>query len=298
MTFPIIPDLEMATYFSSNVQRCTTASLAILVCVFMLQLVSIESHETDLEKELLLTYQEKVAFDKFKSQVHRNITHNLMKTDLFMLRWIRAKNLDVHRAVRDMYDFLDWRKTNRIDSINDEDWSDMIAEHPYRMDVVDLQGRPVGVGSIGGNWNVRRTVLQGKLPRLNRYAYKLVEEMFNRVYEINMKQPNVTQFSVIASLEGFNVFNQGCPLCLTTYVQLLTVYNRFYPNFAHAITAINTPASFSVILDLLRPMLNKGTSDALKVYGYNQKQWKEYLDKEVSENQLTEEFGGTRPEDE
>ncbi|CAL8080001.1 unnamed protein product [Orchesella dallaii] len=288
----------MAQYFSSFVPRCTATSFVILVCVFMLQFCSVvESHETDMEKELLLTYQEKVAFDKLKSQVHKNITHPLMKTDLFLLRWVRAKNLDVNRAVKDMFDFLQWRKSNRIDTIQEEDWSDMIAEHPYRMDVIDLQGRPVAVGSIGGQWNVRRTFLQGKGQRLSRYVYKLVEEVFDRVYEINKKHSNVTQFSVIASLEGFNLFQQGCPLCLTTYVQLLTVYNRFYPNFAHAITAVNTPASFSVVLDLVRPMLNKGTSDALKIFGYNKPQWKNYLDTEVSEDQLTEEFGGTRTDD-
>ncbi|ODM96365.1 SEC14-like protein 2, partial [Orchesella cincta] len=204
----------------------------------------------------------------FKSQVHGNVTHHFMKSDLFLLRWIRAKNLDVKRAIRDMFDVI-------------------------------------AVGSIGGQWNIRKSALQGKLPRLTRYIFKLVEEVFNRVYDINQQQPNITQFSAQAHsfdnkttcMHKYNIFSFDLS-GLTTYVQMLTIYNKYYPNFAHTITTINTPASFSIVLDLLRPLLNKGTNDALKVFGYDKKQWKEYLDKEISEDQLTEEFGGTRPDDE
>lgn len=59
----------------------------------------------------------------------------------------------------------------------------------------------------------------------------------------------------------------------------------------------SAPQAFNVVLDLVRPMLNKGTRDALKVFGYNQNQWKAFLDNEVSENQLTRDFGGTKPDD-
>lgn len=44
-------------------------------------------------------------------------------------------------------------------------------------------------------------------------------------------------------------------------------------------------------------MLNKPTNDALKVFGYNKKQWKPVLDNEVSEDQLSRELGGTRPDE-
>lgn len=57
------------------------------------------------------------------------------------------------------------------------------------------------------------------------------------------------------------------------------------------------PQSFNLVLDLVRPMLNKPTSDALRIYGYNQKQWKPVLDNEVSETKMPREFGGTRPEE-
>lgn len=52
-----------------------------------------------------------------------------------------------------------------------------------------------------------------------------------------------------------------------------------------------------MILDLVRPMLTKPTRDALRMYGYNKREWKPVLDQEVNPNQLTYEFGGTRPDD-
>lgn len=60
---------------------------------------------------------------------------------------------------------------------------------------------------------------------------------------------------------------------------------------------VTAPQAFNVVLDLVRPVLNKPTRDALKVFGYNQNQWKAFLDTEVSEDQLTRDFGGTKPDD-
>lgn len=57
------------------------------------------------------------------------------------------------------------------------------------------------------------------------------------------------------------------------------------------------PPSFSIVLDLVRPMLNKPTRDALRIYSYNQREWKPVLDQEVSPDQRTREFGGTRSDD-
>lgn len=41
-----------------------------------------------------------------------------------------------------IFQCLEWRRANNIDKISQEDWSDMVADHPYRMDVTDLNGRP------------------------------------------------------------------------------------------------------------------------------------------------------------
>lgn len=71
----------------------------------------------------------------------------------------------------------------------------------------------MAVGSIGGQWNIRRSVINGKQQRLARYVWKLIEEVFDRTYQMHLKNPNITQFSVVASFEGFNLFQQGCPLC-------------------------------------------------------------------------------------
>lgn len=57
-----------------------------------------------LQQELTMNLQEKIAFDKFKNLVYKYIgeEHIIIRQDLYLLRFIRSKNLDVEVAKRDL----------------------------------------------------------------------------------------------------------------------------------------------------------------------------------------------------
>lgn len=79
----------------------------ILIASYLLPASECAAHNSTgltLNKELVLTPQEKVAFEQFKSAVYKNISDNLliMRQDLYLLRFLRAKNLDVEVAKRDL----------------------------------------------------------------------------------------------------------------------------------------------------------------------------------------------------
>ncbi len=44
------------------------------------------------DKELILTREEKLAFDKFKARVQPYLFRDDLKHDIFLLRWLRGKN--------------------------------------------------------------------------------------------------------------------------------------------------------------------------------------------------------------
>lgn len=56
------------------------------------------------------------------------------------------------------------------------------------------------------------------------------------------------------------------------------------------------PTTFRVIIQLIKPFLSGKTQKQFKIYGRNEKVWKEYLDQEIAEDQRTVEFGGTKLE--
>jgi len=245
------------------------------------------------DKELILTLDEKIAFDKFKATIFGNLTHDFMRQDLYILRWIRAKELNVERATKDTFQFLEFFKTNNIENILKEDWKDCEEDYPFHSDITDRAGRPVAYGSVGSDWNVRRGMLQGKGARIMRYTYKLVFELNSKLIEIQKKQQNITQFTVVINLEGFNVIQHACPMCVTTYINLLENYDRFLPGFAHEILVINAPDAYLYVVDILRQSLTKPTGDALRVYGGNKKTWKAHIDSLIDPSKLPQDFGGT-----
>lgn len=71
----------------------------------------------------------------------------------------------------------------------------------------------VSYGPLNGiTWNIRRSVLTHP-HRLSRFIIKLFEESFDRTYEAYLKNPNISQYSIIVDLQGYNAFEQGCPIC-------------------------------------------------------------------------------------
>lgn len=139
---------------------------------------------------------------------------------------------------------LQWRKQNRMDTINEENWTDMTREYPYQTDTIDKDGRPgtkpwlklkmktfcihlalshftpfyeITVGTLTAkDWNIRRAVSRAHTPRLQRYMYKILEDLTNKLYQIRMEGKNVTQWSAIINADGFGLLQHACPSCITS----------------------------------------------------------------------------------
>ncbi|CAL8093053.1 unnamed protein product [Orchesella dallaii] len=230
---------------------------------------------------------------QFRNLVRPYLGSAYMKEDIYLIRWIRVTNFDVQKAKQRLLENLRWRKANNMDTINTEDWSDMQLEYPLYTDTVDKEGRPVGTVNLG-TWNFRRAAVTGKMPRMIRYFYKLLEESTQTVIRNQYKGANVTEFSLIMNLDGFNAIQHACPACLQAYRAFVTAYQNYYVGYTHKITLINTPPIFKTVLDVIQPLFTARTKEILKIFGPNKKEWQEYLDKEISRDALRPEYGGTR----
>ncbi|ODM97022.1 SEC14-like protein 2 [Orchesella cincta] len=245
------------------------------------------------EEDLTLTYKEKMALDKFKEQMLPHLPHEYMKQDIYLIRWLRARNLNQKQAEEMLLENLKWRKERNMDTINEEDWSDMKDDYHYDADTFDREGRPIGTLNIGP-WNFRRAAITGKMPRLIRYMDKLLEEATQAVITQQGMGKNVTQWKVILNLDGFSIIQHACPLCLPGYATFVSSYENHYPQYADALILLNTPPAFQVVLELVRPIFTHHTRQALKIYGQDKRQWEAALDKEISKEERRPEFGGVK----
>ncbi|ODM94174.1 SEC14-like protein 2 [Orchesella cincta] len=234
-----------------------------------------------------LTEVQKKALEKFKAQMMPNLEHEYMKDDFFLMRWLKAKDWKVGDAETMLMKNLQWRKQNRMDSIQEENWTDMMREYPYQIDVVDKQHRPVGTLSAK-KWDIRRAVSQGRVPRLQRYMYKMLDELNTKLYETRKNGTNVTQWSAIINADGFGLLKHACPSCIPVWVNFGNSASEHYPGFVESISVINVPRP---LIRILRPIF---ATDSLKIFGSDKGAWMKYLDEKIDKDQRRAEFGGTR----
>lgn len=62
-------------------------------------------------------------------------------------------------------------------------------------------------------WDIRRAVSQGRVPRLQRYMYKMLEDLTDKLHETRLTNETVTQWAAILNADGFGLFQHACPSC-------------------------------------------------------------------------------------
>ncbi|XP_035714226.1 SEC14-like protein 2 isoform X2 [Folsomia candida] len=216
-----------------------------------------------------------------------------MKKDIYLVRWLRARNFNIHDAELMLINNLEWRKENGIDTILDEDWSDFEKDFPFDIQGCDKEGRPVITVPVG-DWDIRKAVLAGKQKRTMRYFDKLFEEITTYIRISQEKGENVKQYDLIVEMSNYNLINQGCAMCIPIYHHFLQTYANYYPGTGHSTTLVNVPNIFLTLWEILIPF--RSSRDEFHMYGKNTIEWQAALLKFIDKAQLTKAFGGVRNE--
>jgi len=188
---------------------------------------------------------------------------------------------------------LKWRKENNMDTILDEDFSELDRDYPFQIEYEDKEGKPIVTANFG-DWNVRTIALAGKIQTLNRHIDRGFEMATAKVRKLQAEGKVVTQWDFIINMENYNLVQQGCLQCLPMYLHLVNTYENHFPGHADKIMLINTPAIFELVLNVIRPIMSPLTRQTLKVYNTNKEQWQNDLFEIVERKELPPEYGGTR----
>ncbi|OXA51618.1 hypothetical protein Fcan01_13525 [Folsomia candida] len=290
----------------------------ILAVILYLSLCVFESGCISVWKDITLSQDEKHALDKFKTVMNGSLPHDYMEKDVFLIKWLRAKNLNIRGAekmLRQVKSYLKplhpwethisallalssnshlaFRKEYRMDTIADEDFGNLVYEYAYSTDGVDYEGRPV-LALNAADWDIRRGILSGQKDHIIRWSLRAYEIGNRRVRELQNSGQNVTQFVMVCNFDGFNIIQHACLQCIDVIVNFLVTYENNFPGMADSIIAIKTPQTFDLVLRALTSVMSKETREAVKIWGPNRDEWQTNLLKQIPADQLDEEFGGTR----
>jgi len=251
------------------------------------------SDGVSLQQDLALTSKQKAVLEEFKTILKGKLPHDYMEEDLYLIRWLRAKNFKLKDAEAMLTQNMNWRRDNKMDGILKEDWSEYRKQYKYWIDGVDKEGRPILFIDVG-EWDLRKATVTGQSAKLTRYIDRIYEEITEKVRNMRtVEGKNVTQYYLIYDMDGFNLAQHGCPACIPLTTRVITTYENYFPGGQHKVVLVNTPGPFQTLLQILKPLMSPMTRDILNIYG-KKEEGAAVLLKDISADQLVAELGGTR----
>ncbi|CAI5454629.1 unnamed protein product [Caenorhabditis angaria] len=116
------------------------------------------------------------------------------------------------------------------------------------------------------------------------------EMSFKLVREAEKNTGNKLGVIICMDLEGFSMDLLYTPT-LKVYMNLLTMLQNIFPDFARKIYILNCPLMMSTVYQMISPVLSEQTREKVK---FLDKDWKKHLIEDVGEENLYPKWGGTK----
>ncbi|XP_021964345.2 SEC14-like protein 2 isoform X1 [Folsomia candida] len=245
----------------------------VLLVFFLLSEIS--AHGID--EDLVITWEQKEKLDEFRTIMEPHLPHDYMKTDIYLIRWLKARNYEIPAASRMLQENLWWREENEMDALLDEDWTEFNNQYRFNLDGCDGNGAPVFV-LFAGEWDMRRAALAGQSEKMRRYIDKCFEEASTVLRNMQARGSNATRANLILDLGSLSFQVQACPRCIPFYLYLVQSLGAHFPNVINACIVINTP-EFAVPLwnNMIKPVAPPEVRKLVDVYGRKRSEWREAL---------------------
>ncbi|XP_021965856.1 protein real-time [Folsomia candida] len=255
------------------------------------------SQGTLADDDLTLSVDQKVKLDEFNAIMSSRVPHEYMKSEIYLVPWLRVNDFNVDAATRALVTNFIWRDENKIDSILDEDWTEFNKDYRVNVEGCDMEGKPV-ISLFVGEWNLRRAVVSGQSDKMLRFVDKLFEEAGLVVRNMQKSGNNITRVQFIIECLGMSVQQQLCPRCIPFLVHILEDSARNPLMFTRFIF-LNIPQyAVAVWNNIVGPLAPPGVADLVELHGTNKEAWRDILLKKhgIDVSKLSPDFGGDGPD--
>lgn len=210
-----------------------------------------------------------------------------------LLRFLRARDYDVDRAVSMFLDMLQWRQENRIDYILDEfdftEREEFLSVFPQGYHKTDKQGHPVYIQHLG-RVDLQRIREVTTEERWLKYHVQEWERCMRDIFPICSKLYNRQIDSTFAVIDVKGVgFYHLTKEVRNAMAEITKIDSDNYPETLFHTCIINAPTAFRAMFSMIKPMLNKRTQGKIEVCP---KDYMSVLRKWIDEDSIPEYLGG------
>ncbi|KAH9973587.1 CRAL/TRIO domain-containing protein [Lactifluus volemus] len=181
------------------------------------------------------------------------------RASVVLMKWLRARNLNVNDAKTMMIATLRWREEFKIEEAMKGTYPDLLNGfgHLYGR---DKQGRPVMYNIYGGNNDI--TAAFSDVQLFIRWRVALMEEGIK-----NIDFETVDQMIQVHDYEGAKLSSRTAN-SKAAASEISSIFQSHYPEFLAQKFFINVPAIMTWIFWLFKPLLSPATFAKMKVVGH------------------------------
>ncbi|CAG7784821.1 unnamed protein product [Allacma fusca] len=227
-------------------------------------------------ENLVLSDDQRKILEKFRDSCLHDLDESRRNDDVFLLRWLIARDFDLDKARLLLTNAMKWRRDNRVDSLKNEVFPELYkTKYPYSFYGHDKDGRPVLLFPWG-LWNCREACESGDKENLVRYI--------DQIFEIGMTRSNAarwkdcpskshSQIVVIADMQGFSYWQLAHKQTVEALLDLVKHYEDYYPETMYRAIIINAPWPFTVLFSMIKKLIDIKTLRKCCLYGGDRLEW-------------------------
>lgn len=220
-----------------------------------------------------------------------------LKDDHFLIRWLRARNMDVEKATEMLKKSIKWRLDNNVNAIlkNDED----IPLNYRRMYPTAVIGRDANDCLVTliplGRMNQRTVIENEGMETALRYNIIWMEKIMKRLKEIEeaLRKKGLRLVQIV-DMEYYSsaqlVHGPTREYILKTH----KIYDENYPEILKSVLVINAPKVFTLLFSMIKPFLSKETIGKVSIYGHDEETWKRVIQERFAIDKIPKRWYGSR----
>ncbi|KAI8988040.1 CRAL-TRIO domain-containing protein [Mycotypha africana] len=179
------------------------------------------------------------------------------RIDVILIKFLRARNMEIPAAKEMLINTLKWRKEYKTDGILDEEFdTNVFSDNVGFIHGKDKEGRPVTYNFYGG---IDQDIVFGDIDKFIRWRVQLMERGVQAIDFVH-----TDAMIQVHDYKGASVFGRTQNTKEATN-RLIKLMQDNYPEFLASKLFVNVPRWGSMIFKLLTPLLSPATLSKFNV---------------------------------
>ncbi|TFY80038.1 hypothetical protein EWM64_g3974 [Hericium alpestre] len=206
------------------------------------------------------------------------------RASVILMKWLRARNLNVAEAKTMMIATLRWRDEFKVDEALKEEFPEEVFGRIGHVFGKDKNGRPITYNLYGANKDIKAVF--GDVQRFLRWRIKLMEEGIKKIdFE------TVDQMIQVHDYEGVSMRSRD-ENSKNAASEASSIFGSHYPEFLYSKLFVNVPGLMTWIFWIFRVIVPSATFAKMKVIGSGPTAIGKEMLLLVPKDQLPKRYGG------